>query len=349
MADIVRPPALMRGLWIPDPNFNWDLSTGPWTASTDVANNHAFYPSRVGTGRTLQVQLNPQNGDTLISGLTPYGVATGPYGSSVGSHNFWIGIIAKTKGCASNSNNLIQARIYDFDAAGTEGTNNGANVSFVDLAGAAFRESETDYSFYQAEIQTWAPASDARHFKLYLYFYDDSTAGDCFLHLDWVGLAHAYDRSGGVGSNFAVDELETYYTHDASMGRMAQVKMTSQVGSVNWQGFAPQRGVRYQNLSMNFPILTNNDRDLVERVASWNSGSPTEDVESNMIVSTGEDYLVNRGTPSPVIVRIDRAGCKRAFYADMRGAENIVPSALPGYWPGDEQRWQTSLSFTERP
>jgi len=334
----VPKPIIMRGLKIPDANFRWPLGES-WTAGTSIVNTFPHASDDEDTGRSLIIPLDglaytdPQN--YIHSAFSPYGVAAGPYADAPVVQYFWLGAIARTREVSASTTGILKALIVGYGADGNYITSS-SSVDLYDEDGNTFYYSDTFKLWRRVLFIYGADISSVRYWRLRFRFSQNDTGNaDEMIELAWAGVGCPI----GVG----VDALSTWsYAHDAAVGTTNAMRRISPAGT-----FDPMLDVKEPahsyNVSVSFPYLTNDDKDIIRKAYRWNRGTPTSDVESRKW--TASHQHIDRGTAQPIIVAFDRIGLKRAFYADFN--PQFTQSAITS-WPESSPYWAAPITFTER-
>lgn len=357
---------IMRGLPIPDSNFVFP--TDSWTAtrlaSTDFSvvgptptasttSDAGADPN--GTGSSFAIKLDSaENTATapgattsthITSGLTPYGVASGPIDTAADTLTFYVAVSAKTYNVGdTNARPILWAKLASYDEDGNAldattlggGGNAGRFDSLTDSAGWAL--------FTTTLTATLSGNQAMRYWKLILYFVKPSTmAATAWLLLDFVGVGVPCDTSG-------LDALTSWYSATFAHSAAAEV--------IGGGGYRPIKRMadpafRAQYGSIALPNLTGADKRIVQVASHWQRPgrlSPSTPGTVGPATTSLQLLIDNHGVPSPALVVLDRDDMKRAFYAtwpepeyqQITGAYANAP-----WWPDSGARWSTVLNFTE--
>ena len=336
MAD---PMIITRGLAIPDPNFLHPLQDS-WSYTDDFSSTDFQVRSAYqGIGRGLVVNVENADFDThyLRSAPTPYGVFGAPWSATTGdAHQSVIyGLIAKTSGCATNENVLVQ---MDLEGLSSTGSTIGYRLATDPDDGDLGPTTETDWTFFhcreecdlETTIYSW---------RLRVRF-QDTTAGGGYVHIGWVGVGILYDHTDAYTS-----DSTSNYRPSAGIGpKQTQFRWLTPQGSLNPKTLCLNRGAHSERVALDFLALTDDEKAMMERAEYWNKGAPDDDATAVW------PYIPTRGTRQPLFVAMRREGLKRAFYADATFPTWMPTTAKIGqcWWPDTDNRWDGSMVFVER-
>lgn len=323
---------ITRGLQVPDNNFLEPIGDA-WSVNGDnlIEDDCSFHFSTEGAGREIRIDVTSLGspGDYLESNLTPYGVAAGPFVSDEDSRltRWHFVCIARTSGMAGNVNQMLNMDLRGYTSAG-DLIAGGQGSADMELLG------QTDNVLLSA-IGACKIHESARQYKLRLHLQDSSTGGG-FVHLTMVAVGISY-----ADTDPWLDTLSSGYQADFADQSTVRMKQLTAAGGIAPIINLPDGGAHYTQHTLNLAHLTTADKELIRRAWFWNRGSRSDDISA-----IGQAPL-NRGTPQPVLVVLNRGTVKRAMYADF--AEQVVfTQATPGWWPDSGGVWSTSLSLRER-
>lgn len=334
---------LTRGLYLPDANFLWPIGDSWSYSGFTSADFFALYPEPLGVisaGRALSIDIDGTTFDKYIeSAFTPSGIAAGPFDTGMVCY-WWSGITVRELGVAgANTNQLIRGQLYCYDVDDNYVETIGP-FDYADADGNVFKDG-SNFALYFATATKSNPSTTVRKYKLRLYFQDDSVAGGGdSIQITWAGVGTSITHASPY-----YDKLATFYAHDAGFQSRTGLKWHSPESVPQPYVSVRSPAAQAQTLALNFPAppgLTEADKEILRECYYWNTGTPTDDIEG-----WGNSHSLNRGTPQPVIVAMNREGVKRAFYADFAGPL-VLTQATPQWWPDTNARWTASLNLRER-
>jgi hypothetical protein len=323
----VSLPIITRGIWIPDPCFTYPVEAAKyWIPGTEITGKITpRYWVEQTAGRGIAVLIDDNTGSfstswEILSSYSPSGVAAGPHTiTTIASIRFRVFVIAYCSGNWASGSSLMQAYVYGFDANGT-GTETSNAITLTDSASAQLAYTHTSWTLFTG-THTMATDTDTRYYKLGIQLKDGTGTAGRYINLAWAGLAVPIEASGSYE-----DRLDSWYEATPSLDCRQHMV----------QG---RPGIQ-QIVTLNMTQLSDDDRNQLQRCAYWNMRTPTDDMTCD---------VVNRGTPSPVIVALDRPGVKKAFYADVGGGfPHGVASGGGQLWIESGNLWSSSMTFSER-
>ena len=336
--------ALMRGLYIPDANFSWPIEDAWEKTGLAAGEVSAFGPrpeggytgaDPYGTGRNMVIALAALPtvawDHYIESTFTPNEIGAGPWGGSR-QLRIWVGLSYRTAGVTTGTRSLVQATLVACDLDGTE-----RDTLVVDLG---IKAAVSDYTLVTGTAYDSAMTTTVRKYKLRLAFRQpDGGGGAGYMVVDWVGVGIPSAAAG-------TDAFTSWYGSAATHGSGTELKWSDSRYAERPHVLVKHRGAHAQDLSLTFPYLSAADKQLLQACYMWNTGTPTDDIEVD-----GNVYHTSRGTSQPVILAIDRAEGKRAFYADFVGKPRYMQATGAGvapYWPESGAIWSASVTFRER-
>lgn len=329
---------MMRGLYIPDANFDWPMAD-TWTLNNIAAAEIRPRGPRAiggyegaytyGTGRSLAVDLAAMPAvdwtDYIESDYSPLTIAAEPFSSA--TLRIYLAAIVRTAGVASdNTTDLVRLHLQGYTDAGAASTYWATAPTFAYSAG--------DYVLIGGNVNA-SIAAGVDWYKMRVYFRSPSTGAGAVM-LDWVGAGiQSYTDAAG-------DTISSMYTCQFAHSSQTSRKWISEDGAERPLIHISHRAAHRQEATLTFPYLSSEDEQLIQVCWMWNAGTPTDDADHDDGV-----YHQNRGTSQPVFIAMDREDCKRAFYADFASAPQFSQN-IQGYWPDTDAIWNATLNLRER-
>jgi hypothetical protein len=320
-------PIVTRGIWIPDPCFTYPVAAGKyWIPGATIASNITpWYRVEQTAGRAVSINVEPASTSfstswELVSSYSPSGVAAGPHTVAILDQiRFRVFLIASLTGLWSTGSALVQAYVRGFDASGTPTATSGA-IALTDSASTAIGVTHTDWTLFSG-TNVISTVTGTRYYKLVFQVKDGTGTGARYINFAWAGLAVPIEASGSYE-----DRLDSWYEAAPSLDCR--------------QHAVQGRPAIQQVVTLDMTQLSDADQTQLKGCAYWNMRTPTDDCLVD---------IVNRGTASPLIVALDRAGVKKAFYADIGGGfPHSVGTAGGQAWMETTNLWRSSLTFSER-
>lgn len=317
---------LTRGLWIPDPGFRNGIGDDSnWAIGSSMTGDIDVEPIHYGSGAGIKVKLNGTNflaNEKITSGLSPLGVSAAPFGTSNSLTVMIIAVVQTPDIDSGNVNGLLRGYVKGY-SEGQVGQATSSAGNFANLDQTVFKYATKPKAV--VAFVTLSIGSSTDWYKAEIYFKNKSTAGDAHCRIFFIGLGLP------VSTSYFGDELSSVYAGGCAISTVD-----------NPAGI----GGQIRQYQFPWPLMDEDDKDLVDHCKMWNHRVPHTGVKSYPGSGTDLNYLSNGGSKQPMILAFDRENVKPAGYVNLNAPNYIMNPT--GAWCGTNPKYGTDLMLIEK-